>query len=157
MTELDHNTPETPGDKQAYLAGKLQGLHLKKVWMLSFILTSVIAIGPLIFFALVDYDLSRKSVESEAVLRTSRFTSNTWRSIAFFIDERKMVLNFIARDNSLADLNDKERLTEIFNNLKKDIVSLSGDQKKEKQLELINKEFSLSQLNDEEVDSTGAT
>ena len=124
MTELDHNTPETPGDKQAYLAGKLQGLHLKKVWMLSFILTSVIAIGPLIFFALVDYDLSRKSVESEAVLRTSRFTSNTWRSIAFFIDERKMVLNFIARDNSLADLNDKERLTEIFNNLKKGFSGL---------------------------------
>jgi len=124
VTELDHNTPETPGDKQAYLAGKLQGLHLKKVWMLSFILTSVIAIGPLIFFALVDYDLSRKSVESEAVLRTSRFTSNTWRSIAFFIDERKMVLNFIARDNSLADLNDKERLTEIFNNLKKGFSGL---------------------------------
>ncbi|MBW1644143.1 MAG: two-component sensor histidine kinase, partial [Deltaproteobacteria bacterium] len=124
MTELDHNTPETPGDKQAYLAGKLQGLHLKKVWMLSFILTSVIAIGPLIFFALVDYDLSRKSVESEAVLRTSRFTSNTWRSIAFFIDEHKMVLNFIARDNSLADLNDKERLTEIFNNLKKGFSGL---------------------------------
>jgi len=124
VTELDHNTPETPGDKQAYLAGKLRGLHLKKVWMLSFILTSVIAIGPLIFFAWVDYNLSRKSVESDVVLRTSRFTSNTWRSIAFFIDERKMVLNFIARDNSLADLNDKERLTEIFNNLKKGFSGL---------------------------------
>ncbi|MEA3436469.1 MAG: cache domain-containing protein [Thermodesulfobacteriota bacterium] len=119
MTKPDNNTQEAPENKQAYLAGRLQDLNLKKVWMLSFILTSVIAIGPLIFFALVDYDLSRKSVESEAVLRTSRFTSNTWRSIAFFIDERKMVLDFIARDNSFADLNDKKRLAEIFNNLKR--------------------------------------
>ena len=119
MTELDNNTPEAQENKQAYSAGRLQDLNLKKVWMLSFILTSVIAIGPLIFFALVDYDLSRESVESEVVLRTSRFTSNTWRSIAFFIDERKMVLDFIARDNSFADLNDTERLVAIFNNLKK--------------------------------------
>ena len=119
MTELDNNTPEAQKNEQAYSAGRLQDLNLKKVWMLSFILTSVIAIGPLIFFAFVDYNLSRESVESEVVLRTSRFTSNTWRSIAFFIDERKTVLDFIARDNSFADLNDTERLAAIFNNLKK--------------------------------------
>jgi len=119
VTELDNNTPEAQKNEQAYSAGRLQDLNLKKVWMLSFILTSVIAIGPLIFFAFVDYNLSRESVESEVVLRTSRFTSNTWRSIAFFIDERKTVLDFIARDNSFADLNDTERLAAIFNNLKK--------------------------------------
>jgi len=124
VTEPDNNTPEAQENKQAYSVGRLQDLNLKKVWMLSFILTSVIAIGPLIFFALMDYNLSRKSVESEVVLRTSRFTSNTWRSIAFFIDERKMVLDFIARDNSFADLNDTERLAEIFNNLKKGISGL---------------------------------
>ena len=119
MTEPDNNTTEAPENKQSYSAGRLQDLDFRKVWMLSFILTSVIAIGPLIFFALIDYDLSRKSVESEVVLRTSRFTSNTWRSIAFFIDERKTVLDFIARDNSFADLNDTKRLAGIFNNLKK--------------------------------------
>ena len=124
MTEPDNNIPEASENKLAYSAGKLQGLDFKKVWMLSFILTSVIAIGPLIFFALMDYDLSRKSVESEAVLRTSRFTSNAWRSVAFFIDERKMVLDFIAGDNSFADLNDTKRLAKIFNNLKKGFSGL---------------------------------
>jgi len=119
VTEPDNNTTEAPENIQSYSAGRLQGLDFRKVWMLSFILTSVIAIGPLIFFALMDYDLSRKSVESGVVLRTSRFTSNTWRSIAFFIDERKTVLDFIARDNSFAELNDTERLATIFINLKK--------------------------------------
>jgi len=119
VTEPDNNTTEAPENKQSYSAGRLQGLDFRKVWMLSFILTFVIAIGPLIFFALIDYDLSRKSVESGVVLRTSRFTSNTWRSIAFFIDERKTVLDFIARDNSFAELNDTERLATIFTNLKK--------------------------------------
>lgn len=124
MAKPDSNTPKTPEDLQTYSTGRLQYLNLKKVWMLSFILTSVIAIGPLIFFAWVDYNLSRESVESDVVLRTSRFTSNTWRSIAFFIDERKLLLDFIGSDNSFADLKDTERLAEIFNNLKKGFSGL---------------------------------
>lgn len=92
--------------------------NFRRIWLLSFLLTSAFAILPLVFFAFFDYNVSRKSVELEATLRLSRFTSNAWRSISFFLDKHKSVLDFIVQDNSYDTLNDNKRLVELLYNMK---------------------------------------
>ncbi len=91
----------------------------RRIWLFNFLLTSGFAIIPVIFFAVVDYNVSQKSVESEVILRTSRFTSNVWRSVSFFLDERKSALDFAVHDNSFKELTNPSRLAELLENLTK--------------------------------------
>ena len=65
-----------------FLTGEF--LDFKRIWLLSFILTAGFAIVPVIFFAAIDYNLTYTSMEQDAVARTSRVASNSWRSVAFF-------------------------------------------------------------------------
>ena len=77
--------------------------NFRRIWLLSFVLTAGFAIVPVIFFAAMDYNLTFSSMEQEAVARTSRLASNTWRSVAFFLDERKNALTYVVNecDNDL--------------------------------------------------------
>jgi two-component system NtrC family sensor kinase len=93
--------------------------NLRLIWKLAVLLMAVVALLPLIFMALIDYKVTQKSVESEILLRTSRLVSNTRRTIAFFLQERRSALDFIVRDNTFEALNDRERLAAILENLKK--------------------------------------
>jgi len=93
--------------------------NFRRIWKLTVIFTSVVAILPLFLFALIDYKLSRHSVESEIILRTARYTSNTRRSVSFFLNERKAALDFAVRDNTFEELCDPMRLAELLENLRK--------------------------------------
>lgn len=88
--------------------------NYKRIWLLSFALTAAFAIIPVIFFALLDYNLTQRSLESDAEARTSRLASNTWRSLAFFLDERKNALNYVVQSNSFEQLENTSQLTEIL-------------------------------------------
>ena len=89
-------------------------LNYKRIWLLSFVLTAAFAIIPVIFFAVLDYNLTQRSLESDAEARTSRLASNTWRSLAFFLDERKNALNYVVQSNSFEQLENTSQLTEIL-------------------------------------------
>lgn len=89
-------------------------LNYKKIWLLSFVLTAAFAIIPVIFFAVLDYNLTRRSLENDAEARASRLASNTWRSLAFFFDERKSALNYVVRSNSFEQLESTEQLANIL-------------------------------------------
>ncbi len=93
--------------------------NFRRIWLLSFILTSGFAIIPVMFFALIDYNVTKRSVESEAILRSSRLTSNTWRSVSYFLDERKAALRYTVYENSLDVLSDNDRLSNILKSLRK--------------------------------------
>lgn len=93
--------------------------NFRRIWWANFLLTSAFAIVPLVFFALIDYNVTWKSVESEAIMRVSRFTSNTWRAISFFLDKQKSALVFAAHDNTYEELSNPERLSELLENLRK--------------------------------------
>ena len=97
-------------------AGEL--LSFRRIWLLSFFLTATFAIIPVLFFALLDYNVTKKSVESEAVLRTARLTANTWRSVSFFLNERKSALKFTVYDHPFEDLDDIQRLALILRHLR---------------------------------------
>jgi len=94
-------------------------VNFPRLWKSSVLITSAVALLPLIFITIIDYNVTQHSIESELFLRTSRVVSNTRRSISFFLTERRASLDFIVHDNSFAQLNDPERLAEILKNLKK--------------------------------------
>jgi len=93
--------------------------NFRRIWKLAVLLMAGVALLPLIFLTAVDYRVTKNSLESEILLRTSRLVSNTRRNISFFLSERMAALGFIAGDNSFEALNDAERLAEILENLRK--------------------------------------
>lgn len=92
--------------------------NFRRIWLSSFLLTSVFAIIPVIFFAVIDYNVTRRLMTSDTASRTSRLTSNTWRSIAFFINERQSALKYVVTENSYAALEDEQRLAEVLEHLR---------------------------------------
>ncbi len=93
--------------------------NFRRIWKLTVILTSTVAVLPLFLFALIDYNVSKQSIESEIILRTARYTSNTRRSVSFFLNERKAALDFAVHDNNFEELCDPMRLAELLENLRK--------------------------------------
>ncbi|MBW2220395.1 MAG: cache domain-containing protein, partial [Deltaproteobacteria bacterium] len=94
-------------------------VNFPRLWKSSVLITSAVALLPLIFITIIDYNVTQHSIESELFLRTSRVVSNTRRAISFFLTERRASLDFIVHDNEFERLNNPERLTEILKNLQK--------------------------------------
>ncbi|MCJ8502744.1 sensor histidine kinase [Desulfatitalea alkaliphila] len=100
------------------------GLHkhmfnFRRIWYLSVLLTTVVAVIPIFFLAAIDYQVTQKAIESEIILRTSRLVSNARRTLSFMILERQYALQFLVRDNAFALLRLPERLDRI-------LISLQG-------------------------------
>ena len=92
--------------------------QFRRLWYGVIILTSVVALFPLIFLAIIDYNATQHDLESEILLRTSRLVSNTGRTISYFLDERKSALDFVVHDNSFEKCANPGRLDGILTNLK---------------------------------------
>ncbi|MEW5908407.1 MAG: ATP-binding protein [Thermodesulfobacteriota bacterium] len=108
-------------DKRAHVPGLGESKYLfnyQKIWKLSILLTGVVALVPLIFITVLNYSFTGHAIESEWVLRTARTVSNTQRAISFFLQERKSALDFITHDNSVSELNNPSRLSDILETLK---------------------------------------
>ena len=120
MTQENHkseNGIETKGRETRLLRGEF--LNYRRIWLLSFVLTAAFAIIPVIFFAVIDYNLTRRSLENDAEARAARLASNTWRSISFFLDERKNALNYVVRSNIIDALCAPDHLASILSDLHK--------------------------------------
>lgn len=96
-----------------------QLFNFRRIWKLTALLTTVVALIPLAFLAILDYRVTKIASASETVLRTSQFVSNAGRNISSFLGERRSVLNFIVKDNAFPDLQDPARLTVILDHLRK--------------------------------------
>ncbi|WP_147822455.1 sensor histidine kinase [Salidesulfovibrio onnuriiensis] len=100
-------------------AGPYKSLfNYQRTWRKTIVLLAVVALVPLIVMTLIDYNVTRKSLESENELRIARVTSNTRRSVTYFLDERKSALEFIAQRESLRSLRSPKRLSAILAGLK---------------------------------------
>ncbi len=97
-------------------------------WLMIVFFTTVVTLTPLLVITMVDYRLTRKAFESEARMEVSRMVSNAWRGVAHLLAQRRATLEFIARDNSLAELMAPGRLETLLVNLKRgmtDVLDLS--------------------------------
>jgi len=107
-------------DHEDIAAGPRKHLfNFRRIWRMSVILTAGVALAPLVFMTLVDYNVSQRAIEAEINYQTSRLVSNTRRSIAFFLAERQSALNFIDKDNTYPALGNPQRLAALLENLKK--------------------------------------
>ena len=107
-------------DHEDIAAGARKHLfNFRRIWRMSVILTAGVALAPVVFMTLVDYNVSQRAIEAEINYQTSRLVSNTRRSIAFFLAERQSALNFIDKDNTYPALGNPQRLAALLENLKK--------------------------------------
>jgi len=90
-----------------------------RIWKRAILVTAIVALVPLIIWALSGYRLTMETIESELALRTSQLISNSWRSVSLFLTERRSVLDFIAHDHRLETLKNPARLADILENLNK--------------------------------------
>jgi signal transduction histidine kinase len=93
--------------------------NFRRMWKASVVLTALVALAPLVFMTVIDYQVSQEAIEADIVYQTARLVSNTRRSISFFLSERKSALNFIDKDNTYEMLSNPLRLTSLLDNLKK--------------------------------------
>lgn len=125
MTVLNRFKPKF-WDHQDAAAGPFKSLfNFRRVWKQAAFLTAGVSLMPLIFMAIIDFNVTQGAIESEMLLRTSRLVSNTRRTLSFFLDERIFALNFIIHDNASENLKNAERLSAILDNLKKSLGGFS--------------------------------
>lgn len=106
-------------DYQDVAAGPHKHLfNFRRMWKVAVVVISMVAIIPLVAITLIDYKVTQNAVETDSLLRTARLVSNTWRTVSFFLVERRSALDFVVRDNSYDALCDPKRLSEILKNLK---------------------------------------
>lgn len=93
--------------------------NYRRTWRQAIGLLTGVALVPLLIMTFLDYNVTRRSLKSENSLRLTRVTSNTRRSVSYFLDERKSALHFIAQREAIQDLRNPKRLEEILQGLKK--------------------------------------
>jgi signal transduction histidine kinase len=80
--------------------------------------TSIVALAPLIVLAVLNYHQYKRAYRADLIHPISLLTSNTKRSLEFFLSQRRSALNMIINDKSFDELRDQRMLVEIFTNLK---------------------------------------
>ncbi len=93
--------------------------NYRRIWFLSIFLLAMAALVPLTIVTLIDYELNRRAVRLEAVLRTVRLASNLRRSLTYFLNERLSALKFTVHEESFAKLRDSNHLQVVLKNLKR--------------------------------------
>jgi len=119
MTFLSKLVPKFWGQKHRGKRGYKQLVNFKRMWKLTVLLTISFGTIPLFIMAIIDFRIGKESMESEILLRTSRLVSNTRRTIAYFLDERKSALNYVNRNETFNNLVSKKYLKRILSNLEK--------------------------------------
>src|SRR4030065_2865344 len=90
----------------------------RRLWKYSGSLTSLVSLAPLVIMTVVNYYLDQKMHRVEMTHPISQHTSNTKRSLEFFIEGRLSALNLIINDKSFADLVDQKRLNTVLRNMR---------------------------------------
>ncbi len=75
------------------------------------------ALIPLVIMTAIDYRVSRDATVSEIMLRTAQLTSNTKRSVSYFLNDRKAALEFINYNEPHESLVSEKRLSVILQGL----------------------------------------
>ena len=88
-------------------------------WKLAIALLLGASLVPLIISSTIDYNLTKRAIVSENLLRTSRVTSNTRRTISYFLEERLDALEYTIQELPYESLIRPGALAEVLDNLKK--------------------------------------
>ncbi len=108
---------KTPAEKQQE-EGRFRYKRLRRY---SIILTSIVAITPLIIMAIINSHQYQKALKADMIYPISRQTSNTRRSLEAFIEERRAALDLIVKEKSYEELYDHNKIANTLRHLKESI------------------------------------
>ncbi|MBW1680238.1 MAG: two-component sensor histidine kinase [Deltaproteobacteria bacterium] len=91
--------------------------NYRRIWLVSVLLLLAVSILPMGLLVIISSQLAREAIGSENRLRAVRLTSNTRRTISFFLEERLDALRFIARQESFRGLNSELQLAYLLRDL----------------------------------------
>jgi len=78
----------------------------------------IVSLAPLIILSVLNYHQYKRAYRADLIHPISLLTSNTKRSLEFFLSQRRSALKMIINDKSFDELCDQRLLEEIFGNLK---------------------------------------
>ena len=90
----------------------------RKFWLFSILLRVTISVVPLVIFLIINFSLAHTALRNENKLRTVRITSNTKRTISYFLEERLNALKFILKETEFERIKNPVGLSSILQNLK---------------------------------------
>jgi two-component system, NtrC family, sensor kinase len=92
--------------------------NYRRLWWLAVALLVAVSLTPLCIMTAIDFGVTKQAVTRENLHRTTITTSNTRRTLSYFLEERLAALTFAARVESFPVLSTPTRLAEMLNNLK---------------------------------------
>ena len=92
--------------------------NYRRTWGIAMLLLTLVSLVPLGVLTAIDYGLTAKAIRSENVLRTVRVTSNTRRTLGYFLEEHLDALHYIFNEGTITRLSDQEHLDRVLQNLK---------------------------------------
>ena len=118
MAILDRIKPDFLKSRNISTGPFRQMFNYSRIWRWAMLLTALVTLLPLVLITTLDYQVTRKSIESEHLLRTLRVGSNAKRTISYFLSERVSALSFIVRAKTYEELNDPDELAALLQNLR---------------------------------------
>ncbi len=92
--------------------------NYRRFYLVSFSLRALVSIVPMAILLIFTYMLEDTAIKNENHLRTVRLTSNTRRTITYFLQERLDALKFIIQQKRIETLKDPNELPQVLYNLK---------------------------------------
>ncbi|WP_320176349.1 ATP-binding protein [Maridesulfovibrio sp.] len=91
----------------------------KRIWQLCIGILVAVSLVPILIMASIDFSVTRGAIISENTLEAARTTSNTRRSVSYFLEERKSALQLLVELHDFRSFHDPDKLGEMLNSLKK--------------------------------------
>jgi signal transduction histidine kinase len=99
--------------------GQAQTLfNYRRFYLSSVSLRAFVSIAPMTILLIFTYLLQDKAIDNENHLRIIRLTSNTRRTVTYFLQERLDALTFIIQQKNVNALRSSDELSQVLHNLK---------------------------------------
>ncbi|TIH15268.1 sensor histidine kinase [Marinifilum sp. JC120] len=106
-------------DADAKSAGPYKQLFdYKRIWQLCIGILVAVSLVPILIMASIDFSVTRGAIISENTLEAARTTSNTRRSVSYFLEERKSALQLLVELHDFRSFHDREKLSQMLKSLK---------------------------------------
>ena len=92
--------------------------YYRRIWQIVVVGIATVSLFPLIILTIINIKHSHDTLKSEIIFPAARLVSNTKRTLAHFLRERRAAMTYIVQDARYAKDCSSERLNEILRRLK---------------------------------------
>jgi two-component system NtrC family sensor kinase len=92
--------------------------NYRRIWRQAILSVAGVALVPLLVLTIIHHLQYRKALTAEIFHPVTRFVSNTQWAISSFLEERRVAMDFVVRDNNFGALSDQDRLAELLGRMK---------------------------------------